>query len=205
MRVRVDAVSKVYPAPRGGRLVAPRGRLARGRRRRVRHDPRSVGMREVDPPPDRGGARGAERRARHVRRRASRRRAHRRRVPGARALSVADGPRQCGLRSRGAGRPGRRARRVRPAPPGAGGPGRLRRPLPAPPVGRHAPAGGHRPGAGRRAGPAPDGRALLGPRRAEPRADAARRCSRCGSGRGGRFSTSPIRSRRRSSSAIGSS
>ena len=110
----------------------------------------------------------------------------RHRLPGARAVRLADrrgqrpaaagGPRRAGAAQDAAGSGDARARRAR----------RFRGPHALPAVGRHAAAGRHRPGARLRAAAPAHGRAVRRPRRDDPGADERRAAADLGSGPGRR-------------------
>src|SRR5262249_35967889 len=89
------------------------------------------------------------------------------RLPGSRALPVADGPRQRGLRARAHGRRRRPTPGDRPEPPGADGPEGLRGEVSPRALRRHAAAGSHRTRPRPRHTDPPHGRALRRPRRAD--------------------------------------
>ena len=127
-------------------------------------------------------------------------------VPGVRALPLAHGAGQRRVRPRGAGRArGGAARERRARFIELTGLARLRGQVPAPALGRHAPARRHRARARGRAGGAADGRAVLGARRADAPAHAGGAARASGSGRARPSSTSRTTSRRRCSWPTGSS
>ena len=146
----------------------PRGRVRdAGRAQRLRQDHAAQGARRLHP---------ADRRHHPVRRQAGARAGPRARrgVPGAGDPAVADGAPQHRAWARDCARAARRARGDGQAPDRADRAHRLRGPLSARAVGRHAPARGGGAHVGRRSRRHSDGRAVRGGRRHDA-ADAAGR------------------------------
>ncbi len=169
-------------------------------RRRVRRRRRPDRLRQVDhaQPGHRAGEAVGRRGARDGRAGQRHRPAHRLRVPDRRAVSVAQRDRQRRRRPAVSRQAEGRGLRRGAAVARARQPCRARDQVSAPALRRHAQARGAGADLHQRAADPADGRAVLGARRADARADARRAAAAVGRRRRRRSSSSPTISRRRS-------
>ncbi len=187
-RRRPGGAGRCQPDPATQRDRRPAGPLGLGQ-----VDPAALHRRpDHAPPPARSSVQ------RHARRRHRPRRGHG--VPELRPVSLADGAEERGAGPGGPGRAGRGAPQARPGRHRPDRPGRVRERLSQGAVRRHAPAGGPGPRPGGAALDPADGRAVLGPGRADRRDPAHRPAGpvvRRAACRSARSCWSPTTSRRR--------
>ena len=152
-KLAIEGVGRTFPGVRGGaptRALQPTT-LAR-RRQRLHHDPRPLGLRQVDVAAHRRRPRHADDRPRAARRQAGggARRRPRHGVPVLHAVPLAHRAENIGFGLREKAMPQARAGRDRRALRRPGRPRGLRAPLPEDALRRHAAAHGHRPRARQR-------------------------------------------------------
>ncbi len=196
-------------SPSGRRTAAGAGAAElrhRRRRRRIPVDRRPVRLRQEHIPQCRARPDQAGFRRYPAARQAGLRPRHRPRhgVPGVRAAALAHGAGQRRAWPRAQGHGGRGAAQGVAAADRDDRAGRLRGPLPARAVRRHEAARRPRSRARHRSQRAADGRAVRGARRADPRPDAGRAAAHLADRRRRPCCSSPIRSRRRSTSPTAS-